>query len=494
MSLNWQEINLVLQELDLTHCILRDARQPDFHQLIFTFYRTDTRDDAEGESSHDPLTAKNFHVLICLKSGFCRVHLVAARPRTPLPRQRFEQFLRAHLCNRRVLEVTQMGTERIIQMKIGVPEKFLVVWIRLWSGAGNVFVTNQENTILEVCFRRPKRNEAAGKEFILPVPRPAPSPTADEEEHTHKFRVREHPADRSFNDWIGEEYQNLEQEKIVTHWRTSICRALDKDIAHFRTKLEHLTRKQAQGESPAIWNRYGQLILAYANTIHTGDRTAHLEGMTIKLMPDKTAIQNAQRYFDKAKQQRHRNDDLLIEQCTQQLKERESARARMEQPTLSHAELNALLKKYPQRNTHRMRAQHDRSQGVPPKKIPGKQFESHNFQIVVGLTARDNDQILRRHVKGNDIWLHVRDWPGAHVYIKVKKNKSVPLDTLLDAANLALFHSKIRGGLNHDVHYTPVKYLRRVRDGKPGQVIPTHEKNIMVRFDKERVARLQLTR
>ena len=41
-----------------------------------------------------------------------------------------------------------------------------------------------------------------------------------------------------------------------------------------------------------------------------------------------------------------------------------------------------------------------------------------------------------------------------------------------------------------DVYYTQVKYLRRARDGKPGLVIPTREKNLRVRLQPERLERL----
>jgi hypothetical protein len=40
------------------------------------------------------------------------------------------------------------------------------------------------------------------------------------------------------------------------------------------------------------------------------------------------------------------------------------------------------------------------------------------------------------------------------------------------------------------VYYTQVKYLRRARDGAPGLVLPTQEKNLHVRLDPRRLARL----
>ena len=118
------------------------------------------------------------------------------------------------------------------------------------------------------------------------------------------------------------------------------------------------------------------------------------------------------------------------------------------------------------------------------------------FTLLVGRTARQNDATLRA-ARGNDYWLHCRDYPGAHVFVRHLRAKSVPLETLLDAANLALYFSKARGAGQADVYYTQVKYLRRPRGADragagpaPGRVIPTRARNLFVRLDQARIQRL----
>ncbi len=72
--------------------------------------------------------------------------------------------------------------------------------------------------------------------------------------------------------------------------------------------------------------------------------------------------------------------------------------------------------------------------------------------------------------------LHTRDYPGGYVFIRNQPGKSVPLEVLLDAGNLALFYSKARQSGKGDLYYTQVKYLRRAKDGPTGLVLPTQEK------------------
>ena len=119
----------------------------------------------------------------------------------------------------------------------------------------------------------------------------------------------------------------------------------------------------------------------------------------------------------------------------------------------------------------------------------------------MGRAAKDNDLLLRQYVNGNDMWLHSRDYPGAYVFIKSlvrgrssRNESSVPLDTLLDAGNLALFYSRAKDSGQGDIYYTRVKYLRRAKGGKMGLVLPTNEKNLFIKLDPERIRRLKKSR
>ena len=109
---------------------------------------------------------------------------------------------------------------------------------------------------------------------------------------------------------------------------------------------------------------------------------------------------------------------------------------------------------------------------------------------MVGRSSRDNDALLRKYVHGNDYWVHARDYPGAYVFIKNQPGKSVPLETFLDAGNLAIFFSKARGSGGGECFYTQVKYLRRAKHGKTGLVIPTQEKNLSITLEEDRLNRM----
>ena len=120
----------------------------------------------------------------------------------------------------------------------------------------------------------------------------------------------------------------------------------------------------------------------------------------------------------------------------------------------------------------------------------GVRVSVSGWDIIIGRNARENDEILRHDAKGMDIWMHTRDYSGAYVIIKAKRDKTVPLPVLLDAASLAIHYSKAKKNGRADLYYTYVKYLRRAKDGPRGLVIPTQEKNLSAVLDEKRVKEL----
>jgi predicted ribosome quality control (RQC) complex YloA/Tae2 family protein len=83
-----------------------------------------------------------------------------------------------------------------------------------------------------------------------------------------------------------------------------------------------------------------------------------------------------------------------------------------------------------------------------------EQFFIDDFIVLVGKNEKGNIKLLKES-KANDIWLHIKDKPGAHVIIKTNKKK-VPQDVIYKAAKLALTFSNENEGI---VDYTQRRNL-----------------------------------
>ncbi len=84
--------------------------------------------------------------------------------------------------------------------------------------------------------------------------------------------------------------------------------------------------------------------------------------------------------------------------------------------------------------------------------------------------------------------MHVRGRPGSHVVIPVQSGKSVPLETLLDAANLVIYYSGGESWGKTEVDYTFKKYVKRIKDSTEASY--TNNKTLLVEPDRVRLKRL----
>ena len=74
--------------------------------------------------------------------------------------------------------------------------------------------------------------------------------------------------------------------------------------------------------------------------------------------------------------------------------------------------------------------------------------------------------------------------------MRLPKGKTASLETLLDAATLAVHFSKARGERRIDVVYTPKKHVRKPKGLPAGAVVPAQTKTITVLQDDVRLRRL----
>jgi predicted ribosome quality control (RQC) complex YloA/Tae2 family protein len=125
-----------------------------------------------------------------------------------------------------------------------------------------------------------------------------------------------------------------------------------------------------------------------------------------------------------------------------------------------------------------------------PRAVPFHEYRSGSSRIWVGKDARGNDALTFRVAKPHYFWLHVRGVPGSHVVVPLEKGAPLPPEVLLDAAHLALFHSRLKGEPRGEVAYARVQHVRRVKGGVPGEVQYSQEKTFVVRVEPARLERL----
>lgn len=479
MSLNCNEINAVLSELDISYSFIQEIIQPGFDSLALYLY-----------GKNQPKT-----VLICLAPGATRIHETRRKiPKNDKP-LRFMEFLRSRIRGYRINSCEQIGYERVIKMNISTWKETLFIYIRLWSAAPNIIVTDENNLILDVFYRRPKKNEVTGGTFIPPeVSEPLPAPdterfpvrTFSELDETPAFiKAREAGREPTYSEridtWYAEHAEALSRESLLEQaekWYTSKHSKMEGALKKLEAKRESFLASDKLKHQGDLILTYGHLIDGASNFLECEDYETGAQ-VRILIDPKKNAQENAAVYYDKYKKSVSGLDAL----------EHDISRAKKELLDLEAAYEAVKKEPNPLRMQQMIRKQVKPKQQIV-KKRPGISYEIKGWTLLIGRDADENDELLRHHVRGADLWLHTRDFPGGYVFIKARPGKSVPPEVLKDAGNLAIYYSKARKARTADLYCTQVKYLRRAKNGPKGTVLPTNEKNLTYTLDENRLREL----
>ena len=459
MSLNWKEIDLVLSELDLPGAQIQKIVQPSYDTLLLSLYKP----------------GRPIELLVCIAHGACRLHETWQRiPKAEKP-QRFMELLRAQVKGARIESARQLGAERIVQLQLNREDGQRSLNIRMWSGAANIILTKPDGEIIDALARKPKKGEVSGGHY---------SPLAAEPP-AREFVIRDLAGEGSFNQRLDSYYaehgSELSRQALLTKARAWFAARK----AAMEARLAALQQAAESYADPARYRELGDILMAsQAQAIQNGSVKADdfYRGGSVLIRVDstKSIVENAKDYYDKARKARSGSEETALE-----LAELRQAMDRLEAD-------EALVEG--EENPYRIRAFLVKRRSTPSeaaRRYPGLSLDRNGWLILIGRSAAENDGLLRQHVRGNDTWLHARDWPGAYVFIKNRPGKSIPLDILLDAGNLALYYSKARASGSADLYYTQVKYLRRAKNGPKGLVIPTQEKNLRISLDSDRLRELR---
>ena len=201
--------------------------------------------------------------------------------------------------------------------------------------------------------------------------------------------------------------------------------------------------------------------------------------LVVPLDPKRTPVEQAERMFDRAaKMERaariipRRRARLEADQVYLQQLESDLSLAQDQPEIVAVREALREAGYLRQRRDRREKAPRDRSR-------PLRYLSPEGFPILVGRNARQNEIVTFSEAGRDDLWLHVRDGPGAHVVIRCG-GQPVPELTLNVAARLAAWHSGQRGNAGVGVVITPRRFVTRMAGGRPGQVHYRSEETISV--------------
>lgn len=250
-------------------------------------------------------------------------------------------------------------------------------------------------------------------------------------------------------------------------------------LARRRDRLEE---DAADLADPEQLKTGGEVILGAAHLIAPGQTELAVDwlpGLVIKLDPALSPSENAQHYFNRYRKAQRAGDEIpaqlekisLEEQYLDQL-EQDLAMAE------DRPEIDAIAYSL---------AEAGYAVGKRGHKKRQKQAVSNYLRLTapdgaavwVGKNAVQNQHLTFNRANPDDLWLHARGIPGAHVIIPTSAGLPSE-DDVLWAAAVAAYYSRARHDTAVDVDVTVKKYVRAIKGAPPGLVTLRNESTLRV--------------
>lgn len=264
---------------------------------------------------------------------------------------------------------------------------------------------------------------------------------------------------------------------VLNRQKSSDLRRIVNTALERASKKYDLQEKQLQdADKKDIYRVYGDLLNTYGYSLKGGESSFTTENfyddnkeITIPLDKNKSAKENAKKYYDKyAKLSRTtkalseeilntKNDieHLLSIQTALDVSSDDESLSQIRQELVDFG----YIKKH--------------SSGKQKKSTshPYHYISTDGYDIYVGKNNYQNEELTFKVATGNDWWFHAKGIPGSHVILKSNNEEELPDRAYEEAAALAAFYSKAKDADKVEVDYIQKKNIKKVAGAAPGFVI-----------------------
>lgn len=432
-------------------------------------------------------------LLIAAEPDETRLHWTEAKPPAPPVPLPIQNLLRAHLLPSRVRAIESVPGDRIVRISLETPNGARALVAELTGRHGNLILLGEEDRVLGLAVPSASTSRA-----ILPGHRwePPPPPPAGREPR-RRFSADQLPGPFPISRAIDAFYAPKSRERALADRRREAARGIAAARRRIESALQKLEAEASRAAKAEDLRRYGDLLKTALHKVQRGatsvvvtEYTAEgVEEVRVPLDPELSPKANLDRYYKNYRRMKTAQERIAARRADLQL---QAARLGELAVQLAAADTEAVVDEIARQAAAlgaRPKKQGQKQRDLP--RPPYRAFVSKTGRpIWVGRGSRENDQLTFKVARGNDLWLHARGLPGAHVVVPLARGAEPDEETLLDACALAAHFSGARGEAVAEVAFTYARYVRKPKGGAPGAVLYVHERVIPYRHDPARIERL----
>lgn len=287
----------------------------------------------------------------------------------------------------------------------------------------------------------------------------------------------------SISELLDKYYYEKDQKDRIAQRSQNMRHTISANLKRAKNKLQKQKEEMLESANRETYKVYADLISSNIHKISKGLKEIKLENfydnmneISVPLDQKLSAVQNAQKYYKRYQKMKQREIVLenQIENTEDEINYLELVSDAIDR-TDDVKNLDEIYFELIKNNYIKK----DKKIKNKPKKIAIHSIDyDDTSKVYYGKNNLQNEYITFKVADKNDVWMHVKGFPGSHVVIK---SGGYPSDELLVfAAKIAAKNSKAKDSNKVDVDFTTRKNVKKHPSGKTGLVNYVNFKTITV--------------
>jgi predicted ribosome quality control (RQC) complex YloA/Tae2 family protein len=296
----------------------------------------------------------------------------------------------------------------------------------------------------------------------------------------------------SVNAAVETYYTQILDREAFSQLKHQLTQKLGTILAKLRVKANTFKTKLKESTGADEYRTNADLLMAYLQEWEPGMKQIILndfqteEPVTIKLEPEKNAIQNAQFLYkrhQKLKRAKLAVDPLLaaVQAEIDYLEQvEESVLQIQEDGTNNPLEMLQTLLEIKKEliDTGYFPTADRLAKAELAETKPRSLKTPSGFELLIGRNNRQNDLLTFKTATEYDLWFHAQEIAGSHGLLRITPGAVAEEADLQFTANAVAYYSRARQSQAVPVVYTETKHVYKPKGAKPGMVIYKHEQII----------------
>lgn len=287
----------------------------------------------------------------------------------------------------------------------------------------------------------------------------------------------------SISELLDKYYYEKDQKDRIAQRSQNMRHTISANLKRAKNKLQKQKEEMLESANRETYKVYADLISSNIHKISKGLKEIKLENfydnmneISVPLDQKLSAVQNAQKYYKRYQKMKQR--EIVLEKQIENTEDEINYLELVSDAIDRTDDVKNLDEIYFEliKNNY---IKKDKKIKNKPKKIAIHSVDyDDTSKVYYGKNNLQNEYITFKVADKNDVWMHVKGFPGSHVVIKCD---GYPSDELLVfAAEIAAKNSKAKDSNKVDVDFTTRKNVKKHPSGKTGLVNYVNFKTITV--------------